>query len=102
MQVDTNDMLSITEANARGVSKLAADAFAGRDLVLLRNNKVIAAVVGVGRLEELDRLTAMREDLELIALTLSRVATDNGNRTDLDEVMARFGLTREDLVDADD
>jgi hypothetical protein len=102
MQVDTNDMLSITEANARGVSKLAAEAFAGRDLVLLRNNKVIAAVVGIDRLEELDRLTALREDLELIALTLSRVATDNGNRTDLDEVMARFGITREDLVDVED
>ncbi|MGQ0464554.1 MAG: prevent-host-death family protein [Sporichthyaceae bacterium] len=102
MRVDTNDMLSITEANARGISKLAAEASAGRDLVLLRNNRVVAAVVGIERLEELDRLTTLREDLGLIALTLSRVATDNGNRTSLDEVMARFGLTREDLADAED
>lgn len=101
MLVDTYNLLSITEAGKRGVSKLAAEAADGRNMVLLRNNRPIAAVVSMEHLGRLEALESLEEDLGLIALTLARLAGDNGNRTSLDDVMARFGLSRDDL-DAED
>ncbi len=54
----------------------------------------MAAVIGVGRLAAL--LDAQR-DLRDIGLVLARVTADNGNRTGIDEVLARFGFDREEL-----
>lgn len=97
MLVDTKNLLAISEASSRGLSKLASEAERGNDSILLRNSKPVAAVVGMARLERLDALEAIEEDLELMALTLVRVVTDSGNRTSLDDVLAHFGLNRDDL-----
>jgi hypothetical protein len=99
MLIDTDNMLSVTDANRIGISKLVSDAESGRDRVLMRNNKAVVAVVSMDRLESLTRLEALQEDLELVALALARAASDNDNRTDLDDVLEQFGLSREDLTD---
>jgi hypothetical protein len=99
MLIDTDNMLSVTDANRIGISKLISDAESGHDRVLMRNNKPVVAVVSMARLESLTRLEALQDDLELVALALGRSASDNGNRTDLDDVLVHFGLTREDLTD---
>jgi hypothetical protein len=44
----------------------------------------------------------MERDLVDAALILSRAATDNGNRTSLDDVIAGLGYTREQLEALDD
>lgn len=102
MKVDTKHLIAVTEANSRGLSKLAKEAEGGHDWVLLRNNKPVAAVVGMGRMERLEALEEIEEDLQLMALALTRVVTDNGNRTSFDKVLAQFGFTRSDLADAED
>jgi hypothetical protein len=96
-RIDTNDLISISEATRRGVARLASEAESGQDRVLLRNNRPVAAVVSMKRLAELDELRQLEEDLLDITLAAARMVTDDGSRHGLDEVLARFGYTREDL-----
>jgi hypothetical protein len=51
-------------------------------------------VIGMERLAQLQEL---EHDLRSAALVLSRLATDDGRRRDLDEVIAMFGFDRADL-----
>ena len=92
--VDTEDLISISEANKLGVAALAREAEQGRERILVRNNKPVAAVVGIERLEELERL---REDLIDITLAAARLLTAGPERLSLDEVLDYFGYTREQL-----
>lgn len=87
--------LSVTEAAQRGVAGLVAEAERGSDLVVTRRHRPVAAVVGIDRLAELEQAAA---DLRDLALVLARVATDDGRRTSLDEVLTAFGQTRESLA----
>ena len=80
--------LSVTEASARGVARLVADAAHGDEVVVTRHHRPVAAVVGLDRLRELDELTA---DLRDLALVIARTADDDGRRTSLDDVVAAFG-----------
>lgn len=90
----TNHSVSVSAANERGVSGLIRDAESGRDVVVERHGRPVAAIVGMGRLAELIELEA---DLRSAALVLARAATDTGARTDLDTVIAAFGLDRGEL-----
>jgi prevent-host-death family protein len=85
--------ISITEATRRGVSGLVA-AVAKGDIVLERHGEPVAVVIGMDRIEALEQA---RADLRDLALVLSRVATDSGERAPFDEVLGAFGLSREDL-----
>ena len=95
-KVDTADLISVTDASKMGVSALVRDAEAGRDHIVLRNNKPVAAVVGMGRYEELQDL---QDDLADLALAAARSLTTGERRYTLDDVLARFGYTREQLRD---
>jgi antitoxin (DNA-binding transcriptional repressor) of toxin-antitoxin stability system len=94
--VDTADLISISEANRRGVSALVREAEAGHEHVLLRNNKAVAAVVSIKRLEEIERL---QDDLLDVSLAAARLLTTGPDRHSLDEVLAQFGYSREQLRD---
>ncbi len=80
--------VSVTEASARGVARLVADAAAGDEVVITRHHRPVAAVVGIERLRELDELTA---DLRDLALVIARTADDRGRRTSLADVVTAFG-----------
>ena len=90
----TEHAMSVSAANERGVSGLLRDAEAGRDVVVERHGRPVAAIVGMARLAELIELEA---DLRSAALVLARAATDTGARTDLDTVIAAFGFDRAEL-----
>jgi len=87
--------LTVTEATRRGVAGLLADAATGEGIVVTRRRVPVAAIMSVGRLADLD---AARDDLVDLALVLGRAATDTGNRTGLDQVLAAFGQSRESLA----
>lgn len=99
MIIDTNDLISVTDANNKGVSKLVAEANEGRDLVLIKNNKPAAAIVGIEKLERLQRVEEFEEDLRLLAMAVVRAATDAGQRVTLEDAAARFGIDLDDLDD---
>lgn len=89
--IDHRDVVGVTEL-ASSSSRLAAEAAGGRDVIVSKNNRPIAAPVGMERLQQLqDR----EENLALLALGLTRIATDNGNRTDLDDFINELALTDE-------
>lgn len=94
--VDTADMLSISDASKLGVSGLVREAEAGHEQVVLRNNKPVAVVVSMKRLEELQQ---MQEDMLDIALAAARMLVTGPRRHSLDEVLEQFGYTREQLRD---
>jgi len=89
-----SNTVSVSDANARGVSGLLKDAESGSDVVVARHGRPVAAIVGIRRLEEIADLEA---DLRSAALVLARAATDNGVRLDLDEVINAFGFSRAEL-----
>jgi hypothetical protein len=93
-RVETSDLLSISEANKLGISGLARMAELGREHILLRNNKPVAAVMSMERLEQLQQL---EEDLLDISLTTARMLVTSPMRHSLDDVLSRFGYTREQL-----
>ena len=95
-RVDTADLLSISDANKLGISGLVREAEQGREHVLLRNNRPVAAVVSMQRLEELQQL---EEDLLDVSLATARMLATGPARHSLDAVLAQFGYTRDDLRD---
>ncbi|TAK31349.1 MAG: type II toxin-antitoxin system Phd/YefM family antitoxin [Chloroflexota bacterium] len=96
-RIDTANLVSISEASKRGILKLANDAAGGHEQILMRNNKPVAAVVGMDRLNELDELQRLEEDMLDIVLATARMVDDNGKRYSLDDVLKHFGYTREEL-----
>jgi prevent-host-death family protein len=98
MKVDTNDMVSVTEASNRGVSWLIKEAGSGRNVVVVKNNTPAAVVVGPQVMERLQHVDEIEEDLRLWALTLTRIATDTGERFDLRDIAAKLGVD----LDGDD
>lgn len=97
--VDTADLISISEANKLGVSGLVRQAEGGHEQVVLRNNRPVAAVVSMRRLEQLQQL---EEDLLDVALASARMLTTGDRRHSLDDVLAQFGYTREQLRDLEE
>lgn len=102
MKIDTNDLISVTEASNKGVSKLVNDVSAGREFVLIRNNQPAAAIVGIDKLERLQRIEELEDDLKLLALAVTRMSTDTGQRVSLEEAATRFGIDLDDLDEADE
>lgn len=97
MNVDTRDLISVSEASNRGVSRLVAAAEGGRPQVLLRNSKAVAAVVDMESMDRLQRLDELEDDLRLLSIALVRAAADSGRRYDLDEVLADAGIDPDEL-----
>ncbi len=97
--IDTSALISITNASKLGVSALVREAEAGRVQVVLRNNRPVAAVVSMKRLEELQEL---QENLIDVSVAAARMMTTGPERYSLDDVLAQFGYTREQLLDADE
>ena len=94
-------VVSVTAAAARGLPKLVREAEQGEDLVVERRGKAVAALVSMRHLDEIRRLES---DLHDSILLLARLATDSGQRTELDAVIAHFGFDRAELeaeLDAD-
>jgi prevent-host-death family protein len=86
--------ISVTAASERGVSGLLKDAESGTDIVVERHGRPVAAIVSMRHLDELAELEA---DLRSAALVLARAASDDGRRTDLDEVITALGFDRSEL-----
>jgi prevent-host-death family protein len=92
--VDTKELISVSEAGKIGLSALVKAAEHGEQRVLMRNNKPIAAVIGIDALERTEEL---EEQLLDVSLALTRLLTTNERRHSLDDVIDRFGFTREEL-----
>lgn len=97
--IDTDDLISIADAGKIGISALVRQAEEGNDRVLVRNNRAVAVMMSVERFE---RLQQLEDDLVDITLVAARMATTGPERRSLDDVLARFGYTRDALADIPD
>ncbi len=96
--IDSDDLVSVSEATRRGISGLLRDVEGGREPVIVRNNQPVAVVVSMHRLERMQRL---EDDLADLALVTARARTDTGGRTALDELLGHLGYTREELANVE-
>ena len=94
--VDTQQLISLTDAGKRGLSALIRDAESGADQIVMRNNRAVAAVISMARLEQLQQL---EDDVADIALATARMLTTSAERASLDDVLDQFGITREELAE---
>lgn len=94
-KVDTKDLISVSEANKIGISGLVKAAEQGEQRVVIRNGKPVAAVVSI---EFLQRAEELEERLLDVSLALTRLLTADNRRHSLDDVLDRFGFTREELA----
>lgn len=88
------ETFSVTEAAERGLPSVVRSANAGTDFVIERHGKPQAVIIGIDRISKLEEL---ERDLQSAVLVLTRSLTDNGNRTDIDTVIADFGFDPAEL-----
>ena len=98
MLIDTRKLISVAEANALGVSGLIKQAEADGERIIVRNSKPVAAVISMEKLEALEAAAAAEDDVIDLALATAREMTADAHRYSLDEVLAHFGYTREQLT----
>jgi antitoxin (DNA-binding transcriptional repressor) of toxin-antitoxin stability system len=105
MDVDVDRLITVTEASNKGVSRLAADAEAGEDWILLRGGKPIAGVIGFEKLrrftalEKLEqRFNAQQEEIGLMVVGLARLLTQMQDAVPLSDVFRRYGLDDGDVI----
>lgn len=96
MRLDTNELISVTDAGRVGVSKLVSDASSGHERVVVVNNHPRAAIVGMETVEKLRHLEEIEEDVKLMSLAWARTLTDSGRRHSLDSVLDEFGVDLDD------
>ena len=82
--------ISISDASRLGISSLVRAAEEGDDVILLRGDKPVAAIVSMERLDQLQHLT---DDLQDTALVAARMLTTGPKRYTLDQVLADCGST---------
>jgi len=102
MNIDTRDLISVSEVSSRGLSSIISEAEEGRPKVILRSNKPVAAIVDIATMEKLQELEEREEDLRLLGVALARSAADGGKRYSLREVAAKLGVDLNSLADEDD
>jgi prevent-host-death family protein len=102
VKIEISDLISVTDASAKGVSKLVSEASEGHQFVVLRNNKPMAAIVGIDKIERLQRLEELQADMRLFAIVLARTVTDTGERISLEDAAESFGIDLAELEDDED
>lgn len=75
MKTSTADLVSISDANQRGISNLASSVAGGRRLVLLRNSKPAAVMADVETMDCLERVEEMEDDLRLLSIAWVRTTS---------------------------
>ncbi|MDV8058235.1 type II toxin-antitoxin system Phd/YefM family antitoxin [Rhodococcus sp. IEGM 1343] len=98
MNIDSSNFVSVTDFG-QNCSRLVAEATGGRTFLVMKNNKPAAAVVSPADFDRLQRIDEREQDLRLLSLAVVRSVTDSGERHDLDDVAAEFGV---DLSAEDD
>ncbi|MDN4474339.1 type II toxin-antitoxin system prevent-host-death family antitoxin [Demequina sp. SYSU T00192] len=96
MKTDTRDLVSATKA-ARDFASITARVACGSRVVVLKNNEPSVAIVPMADMEQLDRVAEREEDMRLLAVALTRIATDDGGgRKTLEEFASELGVDLDD------
>jgi prevent-host-death family protein len=92
MKIDTRDMVNVSEASRKGVSWLVSKAEEGHPVLIVKNSEPSVVVTNVETMERLSTMDETIENLQLLTAALVRRAADNGDRFDLDDVIAELDI----------
>lgn len=89
--VNVDRMIPVSEANSRGVSKLASEAANGLDTLLLKGGRPIAWVVGMDKYRQMVAAQQQYENLLLMVQSLTRELADHTHPgPTLEDVLVEF------------
>lgn len=93
-------LIPISQFNKGQAAKIFDRLHSERELIVLKNNQPSAIILSP---EEYTRLTEIEEDYFLL-LEANRRMQENGNKktVSLDAVMNDLGISKEELIDAED
>ena len=93
-------MVPISQFNKGQAAKIFDRLHSEKELIVLKNNQPSAVILS---LEEYTRLTEIEEDYFLL-LEANRRIEENGDKktVSLDSVMDHLGISKEELLDAED
>ena len=93
-------LVPISQFNKGQAAKIFDRLHSEKELIVLKNNQPSAVILS---LEEYTRLTEIEEDYFLL-LEANRRIEENGDKktVSLDSVMDHLGISKEELLDADD
>ena len=93
-------LIPISQFNKGQAAKIFDRLHSERELIVLKNNQPSAIILSP---EEYTRLTEIEEDYFLL-LEAHRRMQENGNKktVSLDAVMNNLGISKEELIDAED
>ncbi len=99
MKVDLKNLLTVTEASNRGVSRLVSDAEYGIEVVVTRNGKPAAGVVSIEKLKRLSEVERAEQSVSLAVLAIARLLTEGrGNTVSLPAAYEKLGIDRGDVI----
>lgn len=101
MRVETRNIRSATQA-ARSFGSILEEVESGDTIVVVKNNRPVAAVSSIATLERLDEIEEREEDLRLLVVALTRTETSQGPLRDWDDVAAELGIDLADVRQGDD
>lgn len=93
-------LVPISQFNKGQAAKIFDRLHSEKELIVLKNNQPSAVILS---LEEYTRLTEIKEDYFLL-LEANRRIEENGDKktVSLDSVMDHLGISKEELLDAED
>ena len=100
MKVDTRDIRTATQA-ARNFGAIVDEVESGRTILVMKNNRPVSVIAPVSLMERLDEIEDREEDIRLLAVAITRMATTEGPLRDLADVAAELGIDLDDLADQD-
>jgi PHD/YefM family antitoxin component YafN of YafNO toxin-antitoxin module len=99
-QETLNSLVSITQFNKGQASKIFERLKREKQLVVLKNNEPSAVILSP---DEYSRISEIVEDYNLLNLAEKRMENNNLKNTFSEsDVMARLGITEEDINNAED
>jgi len=64
----------------------------GEQIIIVKNSRPTAVIIDVATSRRLDNLDTLENDLRMLAVALVRMATDEGRRFALDDVLDELGI----------
>lgn len=95
VSIPTRNIVGVTDVS-RDTSRYITAAAEGESFLVMKNNRAMAAIVSPDIIDRLRDLDEREQDMRLLLVALSRIATDSGNRHDLDDVAAELGISLSD------
>ena len=93
-------LVPISQFNKGQAAKIFDRLHSEKELIVLKNNQPSAVILS---LEEYTRLTEIEEDYFLLLEANRRIEENGDKKTDsLDSVMDHLGISKEELLDAED